>query len=317
VADTPTQAGSSQSLYECSLTHYEGESLPDSCPDLAGSDPVFNYMNYVSDEACWPPGVGEFTCGQYERMYTQWLLYRQHNETCQSNEMEIKIVVEFNRFFQRENVFYLFNDADEVLLNSTRDFDSLLTGIVQDQLLVDFCAPRGTYRLVFLDTLQDGFEEGGAYEVYVDGSLVDRVVGDFGRSSVTEFGPPDAIDAPSRIPSRAEATAPTVSPVFLSPTLMPTNLPSIAPVLLSSAAPSTSPTKKPGGTVTEIPIAGEIGATSIPTLTSPHVPKVASITSVPIGLSHTEPELPSGVRNKWHFCTLVLSVLVLIPIPYL
>ncbi|CAN8101812.1 unnamed protein product [Discula destructiva] len=43
----------------------------DTCPSLAGADPIHNYMDYT-DDACYE----EFTVGQTDRMYTQWNTYR-------------------------------------------------------------------------------------------------------------------------------------------------------------------------------------------------------------------------------------------------
>ena len=72
VIDTPVQAAPSQNMYNCSLQLYEEEAVPDSCPNILGSDPVFNFMNYVTNEQCQPEGKGEFTCGQIERMVSKW-----------------------------------------------------------------------------------------------------------------------------------------------------------------------------------------------------------------------------------------------------
>jgi hypothetical protein len=227
VADTPVQSASSQDLYECSLTFYAGEELPDSCPDLAGSDPVFNYMNYVSDEECWPPGVGEFTCGQYERMYMQWLLYRQSNEPCQDNESEINILMEISELFSEENAFYLtYVDTGEVVLNSTRDFE-VLGPPYQTEVKSDFCAPVGQYSLMLVDSAQNGFLDGGFVEVTVSGELVERVSGNFGEMATINFG--NTAGNPGTVPSNstpspATESGPTQSPVMNNPpTLSPEN----------------------------------------------------------------------------------------------
>ena len=95
VHDTPFLPDSSMALYKCSLTFYQGpgEEIPDTCPNLPGVDPVFNYMNFVDNDACQAEGHGEFTCGQHERMMRQWLMYRDQNETCAQGEMEINVTL--------------------------------------------------------------------------------------------------------------------------------------------------------------------------------------------------------------------------------
>ncbi|KAH7370878.1 metalloprotease [Rhexocercosporidium sp. MPI-PUGE-AT-0058] len=61
VADTPAQRGDD---YGCPV----GE---DTCPDMEGEDPIRNFMGYT-DDSC----TSEFTNGQEERMFHQYLTYR-------------------------------------------------------------------------------------------------------------------------------------------------------------------------------------------------------------------------------------------------
>jgi hypothetical protein len=144
-------------------------------------------MNYVSDEECWPPGVGEFTCGQYERMYMQWLLYRQSNEPCQRNEEEIQILIKASPYITSNLVFYLtYLDTGEMVFNSTRDFEALGSPY-QTEVKSDFCAPTGKYSLVLFDVARDGFLNSIFAEVSVDGKPVGRISGS-SLSGSLEFG---------------------------------------------------------------------------------------------------------------------------------
>ncbi|KZL71040.1 metalloprotease 1, partial [Colletotrichum tofieldiae] len=61
VDDTPAQATAS---WDCSVGQ-------DTCPDLPGEDPIYNFMNYQADD-CW----NEFTPGQVRRMHEQWATFR-------------------------------------------------------------------------------------------------------------------------------------------------------------------------------------------------------------------------------------------------
>ncbi|CAE6376334.1 unnamed protein product [Rhizoctonia solani] len=51
-------------------------SLPDTCPDHPGQDPIHNFMDY-SDDAC----LNEFTPGQVRRMRDQFMTYRVESES--------------------------------------------------------------------------------------------------------------------------------------------------------------------------------------------------------------------------------------------
>ncbi|KAH7001236.1 metalloprotease [Ilyonectria destructans] len=61
VADTPAE---SEEAYNCEIGR-------DTCPNIAGTDPVTNYMDY-SDDDCFTG----FTAGQEDRIYNYWDTYR-------------------------------------------------------------------------------------------------------------------------------------------------------------------------------------------------------------------------------------------------
>ena len=76
VEDTPIQNGpSSRIIQDCTIYLGGKKELPDSCPDLPGQDALFNYVNYPGHEECLAQ-EGSFTCGQIERMYRHWMLFR-------------------------------------------------------------------------------------------------------------------------------------------------------------------------------------------------------------------------------------------------
>lgn len=148
VDDTPQQAGPTiDFVSNCTLL---GNKALDTCPTLQGKDPVFNYMNYLSDEICFIK-KGEFTCGQIQRMYMQWYIYRDKviDHKCSNNEFEIEIFILFDKeWFPFENRFYLKNDDDDdsiIVFDSISDFTSIGLLTFQDSLLVDLC---GKYNFV-------------------------------------------------------------------------------------------------------------------------------------------------------------------------
>ena len=219
VDDTPFIPRPSVELYDCSLTYYQGEedSIPNSCPNLPGVDPVFNYMNYVGIERCLPEGVGEFTCGQIRRMYQQWLLHREHSEVCGDNEMKIDCVIhlqpdpstlhiEITAVDGQEPIFRwergmhidLLDESDDFNFNYTRSFN--------------LCVPSGEYVAVVTDTGRNGFVD-GYVALYLDGNLIRNVSGNFGSTECIKFGSPGKvtdldtgeITLPSYLPASASA----------------------------------------------------------------------------------------------------------------
>jgi hypothetical protein len=92
---------------------------PDTCPDRDGADPVFNYMNYLETDECFDL-EGEFTCGQHERMYFQWLLYRESVERCEEGQQEFELRLEFDEY-EFETSFYLADSSGNIIFDSTAE----------------------------------------------------------------------------------------------------------------------------------------------------------------------------------------------------
>lgn len=83
VADTPIQSSTIDYCTDCC------ETGRDSCPNLEGTDPVTNFMEYSLCST-------EFTSGQMERMYDQYMEYRDPTVSCNDDEMKIRFELQYD-----------------------------------------------------------------------------------------------------------------------------------------------------------------------------------------------------------------------------
>ena len=284
VSDTPLQRGSSM-RQNCLAYLGENTPLPDTCPNLPGSDALFNYMGYISDHTCWAQ-QGEFTCGQKERMFAHWTLFRDHASACENpqDDMEIEVVIEMDGRHGTENRLVLeADDGSEVIYDSLVDHAYTLA-IVDGPILLDHCLPR-TKTYTF--TAYDGFGTGGRVQIYVDRTLIATIEGEVGYRQDVPIQSGTSAPTPSLV---AEAsTNPTFSPVpslaaeTSSPTL--SSVPSVSHSSHSSEWPSFSPT--------EYQRSGIPSATSIPSVLPSYFPSMSPTLSVPPSLGPSVSYFPT------------------------
>ena len=190
VDDTPFIPHPSVLMYDCPMNFYEGEedSIPNSCPNLQGVDPVFNYMNYVGSEKCLPEGVGEFTCGQNERMYKQWMIHRMNSEACAQNEMKLDYYIHLGSDPSTLHMEINAVDEQDPLFRWDRDMHiGLLDQGFNKTRAFNLCVPSGEYVLAVTDTERNGYNN-GVVTFYVDGNLIQNISGDFSSTECIKFG---------------------------------------------------------------------------------------------------------------------------------
>lgn len=194
VDDTAFLPEPSVKLYRCSPTYYEaeGEEIPNSCPNLPGVDPIFNIMNMVGDEDCHNDGHAQFTCGQVERMYKQWLLYRAHdnnNFECLPDEMMINLTISLEKdSFADVHAEISPLNSNRPVFNFKRDMDLTLfpKHAANKTRHLMFCVPEGDYVMGVTDVGRNGFED-GYFDLWVNGQEVHRVNGSFGSTECLRF----------------------------------------------------------------------------------------------------------------------------------
>ena len=242
IADTPAMNMSTQDGLpglDCNDLLLPDAVLPDTCPDLPGVDPVFNYMNYLNAESCFA-AMGSFTCNQIERMYELWFLYRDSVNSCEEGEMEIEFEVNFDVYFVAENKILLTSADGTEYFNSDIHLDGGQHFTIQTDsntaLFVDLCVPVGDYIFSFTDSLGDGLEMGAFAVVRVNGVVVGQVEGNFGEESIIfiEAASPAMTTMPSTESSiSTQADSPTMAPAKTTTT---TNTPSACfPIPLTAA----------------------------------------------------------------------------------
>ena len=143
-------------------------------------------------------------------MYLHYLLYRDSEEVCSNQEMEIAITIQITKdivpgynddepytdedpymddpnqddgfdFFDWAS-WYLIDENDHVVFNSTADYLPLFVSFeFQDTIFVDLCLPRNLeYKFVYQNPNSIGENPVALIEVVKDGNRVARVEGNIG-----------------------------------------------------------------------------------------------------------------------------------------
>jgi hypothetical protein len=206
IFDTPQQANAT---WDCPTNR-------DSCPNLPGIDPIHNYMDYSNDEC-----LEGFTAGQIERMYISWSLYRQNDETCQSDHVLFEIEINLDRYafetswdLEGTNLY-----IDQV----TSGYDEIYSYYSGKTIVHDICLPvNQQYVFTIYDAFGDGLEFPGSYNLYLQNQVIKTGLGSFKYYESTTI-------------NTYVASKPTLSPV--PPTPVPTKSPTPAPVV--TIAPTT------------------------------------------------------------------------------
>lgn len=319
VADTPVHKSSDS--FDCNLYIDGTLALPDTCPQRSGSDPFFNFMNYLNADNCYEKR-GEFTCGQIERMHTHFQLFREQVITCSNPaEMEIEVVILFDdNHLTDENRIYIEDENGGTIYDSLRDQHYVLFQ-VDGEIVIDHCLPRTKkYSVRITDESGNGFDAGGKVEIFVDRVLLGTATDGFQNSAVIDIDPAQLpTNAPTSqiVAQSTESPAPTPQPTstwspsvsqwpttttwsptisqFPTTTPYPTSRPSVSSEPSSSIEPSMVPSfypsNYPSSNPTETPSAS-------PTA-SPRLPS-SSPSLAPSALPTTSPSaLPSSTPTSW------------------
>lgn len=276
VDDTPIHNGPSSRIVDDCRDYLGGASkMPDSCPNLPGRDPLFNFLNYAGYEECLAQ-EGSFTCGQIERMYKHWLLFRDEVSSCENPyDMEIEVIFIFDAFHGNQNTFRLLSEDGDILLDSVEDHWVAYMVEREESLYVDLCLPRSMeYRLIVWDSGGNGFVD-GSIEIFTDRVISQHVRGNFGERMVV-----DIPSQPMRTMGPTTSSEPTLSPI---PSSEPSSKPSLSHIPTWSLAPTLSiaPSTKPS-------------ISSVPTQST--APTATAFSSVPPSYSRgpTQSQTPTG-----------------------
>ena len=171
VSDTPQQADKTDN--ECPLHR-------DSCPGVAGLDPIHNFMDHSSDDC-----LNEFTPGQIERMYIVWSLYCQNDETCNFNHILFKVEINLD-VFASEVCWQLSCDNNLFINKIEKQFDNQIDeNDTREKIVNDICLPvNQEYIFIISDSKGDGLAAPGFYKL----SLAENLIRDgqkFGASEST------------------------------------------------------------------------------------------------------------------------------------
>lgn len=147
------------------------------------------------DEECFRQ-EGSFTCGQIERMYMHWYLYRQYGELCTESEMEVTVSLRLNgnflwgRSHAQLPTWTLVSHDNHVVFNSAKDHLPYFTFEFQDSIVMDLCLPKHVaYEFRYEDFYQPNANPVGSIIVMQDGVLLGHRDGNVGDSFVVSVPP--------------------------------------------------------------------------------------------------------------------------------
>ncbi|KAG7369622.1 pregnancy-associated plasma protein-A domain containing protein [Nitzschia inconspicua] len=191
VDDTGHQAAATSEQFNCTDFLVDGVELPNTCPDQPLRDPFFNIMNYLDNEDCYSAAdiTESLTCGQIERMWMQWNLYREAANACHEDEMLVDINFAFDSQFWWETTFQLSTVGSvDTIFDSVSDFDAKGAAFF-NHTSVDMylCLPRAEeYEFVVQDSFGDGSSVNPA-SITVNENLTCTVPADFGFEARIRF----------------------------------------------------------------------------------------------------------------------------------
>lgn len=192
--------------------------------------------------------AGSFSCNQIERMYYQWILYRDDISTCPDGQFELEFTLKFDDDHDRDNRIVIYKNRgtanEEIIFDTDVDHDDGAFQL-QDVLAVDLCVPASSeYVFELTDSNGDGFVAVDAEaSIFQDTVLLDTVSGNFG-SVYSLVIPASETTAPSNSPSVSPTVSPTTYPSTY-PTAEPSDTQSSDPTGAGTAEPTSSPTFLP------------------------------------------------------------------------
>jgi len=151
-------------------------------PGSEGLDPVYNYMNYVNGDDCQRSPFGEFTCGQFERMYAQWFLFRDNGEVCASNEfqLQVNIIIDDLDAFNPATFFHIIDPHGDIIFNSRADLalDVIAFPVDNDAFNFNLCLPKDTFMFTIVDDPPFNGLNDVTYRISIDGVQVKENIGE-------------------------------------------------------------------------------------------------------------------------------------------
>lgn len=158
---------------------YECIKEQNSCQELPGNDPIDNYMSYSSCKN------KRFTEGQKEKMYIEFLKFRERKEPCAIDEATIDIEILFDSFSHENTLTYSTwgteNPQKISLLSSEVDYSNKI-------VKSSHCLPHRTmFEYEFTDSSGNGLEAPGYISYSLNGREVYRQTYFGERSSVLVY----------------------------------------------------------------------------------------------------------------------------------
>jgi len=182
-----------------------------------------------------------------ERMYKQWILYREQVSACDEDQIQVDLSIVFDRGNHlQENEFSIVSSTGTTVFDSEIDHVDLFVLFEQEGLNVAICIPNEDYTFRYTDSAGNGLAA-GSIKVLINQNDLCTIEQRFGSEAIVQFNPDGVFQCE---PGNVENVGIPASPPVADPMTPPAPAaapvaPVIPPIQGTPMAPQVPPPNSP------------------------------------------------------------------------